>query len=78
MYCYTLTKTQLVVEFLGRLGKNITTKRYLSAIAGLSANDVKDLCEKGEPIEAICHFCNAAYTFEPEEIMTEYVKKIQK
>ena len=32
----------------------------------------------GEPIEAVCHFCNAAYTFEPEEIMTEYVKKIEK
>ena len=53
-------------------------ERYLAAIAGLSASDVKDLCEKGEPIEAVCHFCNAAYTFEPEEIMAEYMKKIEK
>ena len=53
-------------------------ERYLAAIAGLSANDVRDLCEKGEPIEAVCHFCNAAYTFEPSEIMAEYLKKIEK
>ena len=52
------------VEFAGYFGK--------------TAEEVKDLCEKGEPIEAVCHFCNAAYTFDPEEIMTEYVKKIEK
>ena len=57
---------------------NCSRERYLSAIAGLSANDVKDLCDKGEPIEAVCHFCNAAYSFEPEEIMEEFVKKTQK
>ena len=55
---------------------NCSRERYLTAIAGLSANDIKDLCEKGEPIEAVCHFCNAAYSFEPREILEEYAKKI--
>ena len=50
-------------------------ERYLSAIAGLSGKDINDLCEKGEPIEAVCHFCNSAYSFEPAEILEEYAKK---
>lgn len=51
-------------------------ERYLSAIASLSGKDINDLCEKGEPIEAVCHFCNSAYSFEPAEIMEAYAKKI--
>ncbi len=57
---------------------NCSRERYLTAIAGLSAGDVRDLCEKGEPIEAVCHFCNSAYSFEPSEIMDEFIKKTSK
>ena len=90
MFTSSLTESQIVAAVLGGTEYEMfdefdidyvctcSRERYLAAIAGLSANDVRDLCEKGEPIEAVCHFCNAAYTFEPSEIMAEYLKKIEK
>ncbi len=51
--------------------------RYLSAIAGLSANDVKDLTQENKPIEAVCHFCNKKYTFSSAEVLEKYNERIK-
>lgn len=53
-------------------------ERYLSAIAGLSANDVKELTEENKPIEAVCHFCNKKYTFTSEEVLIKYSERTSK
>lgn len=52
-------------------------ERYLSAIAGLSANDIKELTEEDKPIEAVCHFCNKKYTFSSEEVLKKYSERIK-
>lgn len=54
---------------------NCSRERYLSALAGLSKNDVSELVESTEPIETVCHFCNKKYVFTPEEVAQEFIKK---
>lgn len=49
--------------------------KYLSALAGLSANDIDELCEAGEPIETRCRFCGNTYSFTPDEVREEVAKK---
>ncbi|MBO5946020.1 MAG: Hsp33 family molecular chaperone HslO, partial [Clostridia bacterium] len=41
----------------------------------LSATDLDELLEKGEPIEAVCRFCGEKYSFTPEEVRAEIDKK---
>lgn len=52
-----------------------TREKYLSALAGLSADDLDDLLEKDEPIETKCRFCGESYVFSPDEIKAEVEKK---
>lgn len=47
-------------------------ERYLAAIAGLSAGDIKELTEEDKPVEAVCHFCNKKYTFTSAEVLKKY------
>lgn len=53
-------------------------ERYLTAIAGLSANDIKELTEEDKPIEAVCHFCNKKYTFTGNEVLKKYSERKRK
>jgi len=41
---------------------------FLSAVLSLDRNEIDDMRRKAEPIEAICQFCRAVYTFMPEEL----------
>lgn len=55
---------------------NCSRERYLTALAGLSAGDIKELCEDADkPIETVCHFCNSKYTFTPAEVLRAYAEK---
>ena len=38
------------------------------ALASLGDAELDDILKKGEPIEVTCQFCDAVYTFEPEEV----------
>lgn len=49
--------------------------KYLNALAGLPEDDIKEICGKNEPVETSCMFCEAKYTFTPEEILEERKKK---
>ena len=43
-------------------------ERFLSAILSLSPSELKDMKEKGEPIETSCQFCGAVHNFELDEL----------
>ena len=49
--------------------------KYLSALAGLSADDLDEILEKDEPIETKCRFCGETYVFSPDEVKAELEKK---
>jgi len=48
---------------------NCSRERYLSALRGLCKDDLDELKADGKPVEAVCQFCNAKYSFEISEIM---------
>lgn len=50
-------------------------EKYLSALASLRAEDLKEICERGEDVETGCLFCGKKYTFTPSEILAEREKK---
>ena len=50
-------------------------EKYLSALAGLSADDLDEILEKDEPIETKCRFCGETYVFTPDEVKAELEKK---
>jgi molecular chaperone Hsp33 len=43
-------------------------ERALAALASLDEAEKQDIRAKGEPVEVTCQFCDAVYTFAPEEI----------
>jgi len=71
-------------EIIGRIFKDIeydlfdrieigyvcdcSRERYHKALMSLSADDLDELRESGEPIETCCRFCNKKYVFEVEEL----------
>ncbi|MDR2615133.1 MAG: Hsp33 family molecular chaperone HslO, partial [Oscillospiraceae bacterium] len=42
-------------------------ERVLGALAGLGGAERADILRRGEPVEVTCRFCDAVYTFTPEE-----------
>lgn len=50
-------------------------EKYLSALAGLSSEDISEICESGKPVETQCRFCGKTYSFTPDEIMNEVKMK---
>lgn len=44
-------------------------EKYKTALLGLSEDDMRELAESGEPIEANCRFCGKKYRFALEEIL---------
>ena len=50
-------------------------EKYLSALAGLAADDLDEILEKNEPIETKCRFCGETYVFTPDEVKAELEKK---
>ncbi|MDR0445480.1 MAG: Hsp33 family molecular chaperone HslO [Oscillospiraceae bacterium] len=43
-------------------------ERVLGALAGIGKDDLRDIAEKGAKIEITCRFCDAVYTFSPDEL----------
>ena len=43
-------------------------ERVLSAVSGLDKSELEDIKLKGETVEVTCHFCDAVYTFHPDEL----------
>ena len=39
-----------------------------NAIISIGRTDLKSLIDEGEPVEAVCHFCNTKYRFEVSEL----------
>lgn len=48
--------------------------RVLDAVSSIDENELKDIREKGEPIEVSCQFCDAVYSVAPEEIVAHREK----
>lgn len=46
-------------------------KRFLRAVLSLEQDEIDDMMSKGEPIEVSCQFCDASYTFRPDELRSE-------
>ena len=44
--------------------------RFLNAVTSLEKSELDDMRAKGEPVEVICQFCNSAYVFRPEELIS--------
>ena len=45
--------------------------RFLAAVKSIDENELADMRAKGEPVEAVCQFCNTAYTFSADELAGE-------
>ncbi len=43
-------------------------ERVLNAVTSISAEEVDDMIQKGEPIEVTCQFCDVVYSITPDEI----------
>ncbi len=56
---------------------NCSRERIIGVLASLGAEDLREIEEHGENTEVRCHFCDAVYTFTPEEIkrIAEEAKK---
>lgn len=44
--------------------------RVVSALTSMQAEELDELAESGENIEVTCQFCDAVYTFTPQEILS--------
>ena len=53
-------------------------EKYLSALAGLSAQDLDEVLASTEPIETKCRFCGETYSFTPDEVIEEVKRKKSK
>jgi molecular chaperone Hsp33 len=43
-------------------------ERVIEAISSIHENDIREMEEKGEPLEVTCQFCDAVYVVAPKEI----------
>ena len=43
-------------------------ERFLAAVLSLDKSELDDIKEKGEPVEVLCQFCDAAYSLAPDEL----------
>lgn len=55
---------RIPVEFLCGCSK----ERFARGIASISKSDIREMVEEGQNIEVSCQFCNASYTFSPDEL----------
>ncbi|MCL2046929.1 MAG: Hsp33 family molecular chaperone HslO [Oscillospiraceae bacterium] len=44
-------------------------ERIISVVSSLSQDEIEDMKNQGEPIEVTCQFCDAVYTFSPDELV---------
>jgi molecular chaperone Hsp33 len=44
-----------------------TRERVEEVLAGLGSGELRDIRERGEPVEVTCRFCDRVYVFSPEE-----------
>lgn len=45
-------------------------ERFARGIASIQKSDIREMINEGKDIEVCCQFCNAAYSFSPEELKT--------
>jgi len=45
-------------------------ERFARGIASIQKSDIQEMIDEGKDIEVCCQFCNAAYSFSPEELKT--------
>ena len=43
-------------------------EKVLSAVAGIDPAELEEIRREGKPIEVTCQFCDAVYTFSPDEL----------
>ncbi len=57
---------------------NCSREKYKTALAGMSDDDINDLADGDEPVEAVCSFCGEKYVFTVGEIMQAKAEKGEK
>lgn len=74
------TPEMILEKLLGSMGVEFTDKmpvqfhcgcsreRICNAIRSIQVSDLQEMVDDGEPIEVKCHFCNAAYTFDLDDL----------
>jgi len=50
-------------------------ERVLAAIANVEDGELKEMAEKGEPVEVTCQFCDRVYRFDPAELLQKRAAK---
>lgn len=75
-----LTPEGILEELLGELGLAVndtipaafscscSKERVEKAIISIGSREIREMIRDGKPVEVKCHFCNAAYTFNIEEL----------
>lgn len=75
-----LTPEGILEELLGELGLVVndtipaafscscSKERVEKAIISIGSREIREMIRDGKPVEVKCHFCNAAYTFNIEEL----------
>lgn len=46
-------------------------ERVLEAISGIEKEELEDIKSEGKPIEVTCQFCDAVYSFTPDDLLSE-------
>ncbi len=47
---------------------NCSKEKYSTALISLGRDELTEMYNDGKPIETVCHFCNAKYNFECDEL----------
>ncbi|MDR3310955.1 MAG: Hsp33 family molecular chaperone HslO [Oscillospiraceae bacterium] len=59
---------RVIAESEPRYECRCSRERVRDAVSGIGEAELRDIAEKGEPVEVTCRFCDAVYVFEPEEL----------
>jgi len=60
---------EILAEISARYNCECSRGKLSQVLLGLGENELLDILQKEGKVEARCHFCNSAYTFDREEIM---------
>ncbi len=53
-------------------------ERMERAILSIGKKDIKSLIDEGQPVEAVCHFCNSKYRFEVAELRELWLRAAER
>lgn len=68
---------EIVEKTETRFACNCSRERVTKALISIGKQEIEQMIREGQPVEMNCHFCNAKYTFEVEELK-EILKKSKK